>query len=388
MTSIIGTDPNQVPTNGDLGTLAYQDYDVVAPQFLSGGRKNIIKNGSMQIHQRGGTLNSVSGNKYVLDRFALGVYGSGTGAMSGQQITTTGVEGLRNAFRATVTTTDTPSGTEAYLIYHPLEGQDLRPAHFGLSTSRPLSLSFYARSSVAGTYAVTLQDGAAGKALTHEYTLEADTWKRVECVIPAYTSGSNWNLDSNTRGGILAWGLGGLSGSQREAPYNDAWYDASGYTMTRTFNSTNWINNSGATFDLTGVQLEVGTVATPFETLTYGEELTLCSRYYHEIKQFVFNANKGNDTYWDGHARAGSYPFPVPMRASPSVTIVQTFGWLANTSGWTTPSSGRHPVSIGVTNEQNVAFTGSNYWDDPGTGGSAGTTTAVRIEKATVDAEL
>jgi hypothetical protein len=140
---------------------------------------------------------------------------------------------------------------------------------------------------------------------------------------------------------------------------------------------------------ITGVQLEVGKVATPFEHRSYGEELAKCQRYYTEIKQFVFNANRGTDSHWDGHANAGSYPFPVTMRASPSVTIVQTFGWLANTNGWTTPSAGRHPVGVGITNEQNVHFSAINYWDVSGTSGSsAGNTTAVRIEKATVDAEL
>ena len=137
------------------------------------------------------------------------------------------------------------------------------------------------------------------------------------------------------------------------------------------------------------VQLELGSVATDFEHRSYGEELALCQRYYTEIKQFVFNANKGTDSHWDGHANAGSYPFPVTMRASPSVTIVQTFGWLANTNGWTTPSAGRHPVGVDLTNEQNVGFSGVNYWDVSGTSGSSsGSTTAVRIEKATVDAEL
>ena len=351
MTSIIGTNPNQVPTNADLGTMAYQDYDVVAPQLLA-GRRNLIINGGFDVWQRGTSGSFVGGPKYVsADRWYGYLNTSTTITLSRQAFTNGQTEVPNNPkYYARFDWLGTGS-SQFFSITQRIEGvQHGAGGH--------ITLSFYARTEQGDdiTVGVNQKFGSGGSSDVNvgNTNINATTsWKKYEITL----------------------GVPSISGKTI----------GTGDNLEIAFYRTGTLNSY---LELANVQLELGKVATPFEQRSYGEELTLCSRYYHEIKQFVFNANKGNDTYWDGHARAGSYPFPVPMRASPSVTLVQTFGWLANTSGWTTPSSGRHPVSIGVTNEQNVAFTGSNYWDDPGTGGSAGNTTAVRIEKATVDAEL
>ena len=278
--------------------------------------RNLIINGAMQVHQRGGTINSAAGNKYVVDRFALGVYGSGTGAMSGQQLASTNApDGLRDYFRATVTTTDNPSGTEAYLIYHPLEGLALRPTGFGTVNAKTLTMSFYVRSSITGDYSFAIQDSAAGYSFIKGYTINsANTWEKKTITISPATSIGSWALDVVTRGAILSWGLGGLASGSREGA-EDTWFNAGGYTLSRVSSSVNWINNSGATFDITGVQLEIGSVATPFEHRSYGEELARCQRYF----QLMPSGSLGR---WTTSTVCEIFnSFPVKMRTTPTALI-------------------------------------------------------------------
>lgn len=385
MAKQIGTNPDQIPTNADLGTMAYMDYDAVAPVLL-GGRRNLIINGAMQIAQRGTSFTGVGTNHtYSIDRVG---YQEGGGATPAYTITqeSDAPSGFAHSFKIETTTADSNMGTSKYTqIHYPFEGQDLQHLKKGTSDAQQVTLSFWVKSNVTGTYAVLLWDSPNGRQNTSSYTISASgTWEYKTITFGGDTTGTIDN--DNTEGLAIKFILG--VGTDYTGGYEGPSAHSGNTKSYAAKHAVNVASTVGNYWQITGIQLEAGSVATPFEHRSYGEELALCSRYYHEIKQFVFNANKGNDTYWDGHARAGSYPFPVPMRTSPTVTLVQTYGWLANTSSWTTPSSGRHPVGIGVTNEQNVAFTGSNYWDDPGTGGSAGNTTAVRIEKATVDAEL
>lgn len=347
-----------------------------------GGRKNVVINGAMKISQRETSFVKTSytgGAFYCLDRYYFQGSHPSIDMTVDQSSDAPAATGLRNSLKVTINSGNSsyPAATNQYFrIRHAVEAQDC--THL---VEQPCTLTFWVKSSVTGQYDVALF--APDSSSNHQvvpYTIDAaNTWEKKTL---RFTGPAQIN-DDNENGLDIQWQLS-RAGSAYQTSSTNVWGSTK---LSSSTSSDAFIKTTGATFFLTGVQVEKGD-PTEFEHRSYGEELLLCSRYYHEIKQFVFNANKGNDTYWDGHARAGAYAFPVPMRASPTVSIVQTYGWLANTSGWTTPSSGRHPVSTGATNEQSVAFTGSNYWDDPGTGGSAGNTTAVRIEKATVNAEL
>ena len=346
------------------------------------GRKNLIFNGAMNIAQRETTFdkNSFTGSKYYsLDRFHI----QSSTPSHDHTVTqsTDAPDGFSHSFKYTQDTAASSypaTSSQYHRLRHHLEGQNCKQIE-----NADCVLTFYVKSSIAGKYDAVIF--ALDSSLNHmvlPYTINhANTWEKKELrfIGPSTISrGANVSLD-------VQWHLA-RSGSNYHTTTPGVW----GATKLSSPNSTDaLIKTAGATWQITGVQLELGKVATPFEHRSYGEELALCQRYYTEVKQFVFNANKGTDSHWDGHSNAGSYPFPVTMRASPSVTIVQTFGWIANTNSWTAPSAGRHPVGIGVRNEQNVNFSAVNYWDVSGTSGSsAGSTTAVRIEKATVDAEL
>jgi hypothetical protein len=297
--------------------------------LIGAGRRNLLINGGFDVWQRGTSMSNPSGTHYLADRVQF--YGGGRSDSLIARSTDVPT-GERFKYSMAVT------ATQAHSL--PFYRQKIEDFTTVVSNTHAWAMSFWAKASVPMTISSDLGDKA-----DQEHFLTT-SWQRFTNIVPA---GTAFTFDA---------------------------FDLQG-------------NSSAGIIYVTGCQLEVGSVATDFEYRSYGEELALCQRYYTEIKQFVFNANKGTDSHWDGHVNAGSYPFPVTMRTSPSLTIVQTFGWIANTNGWTTPSAGRHPVGIGITNEQNVNFTAVNYWDVSGTSGSsAGSTTAVRIEKAIANAEM
>ena len=353
--------------------------------LIGAGRRNLIINGDQRIDQRNGgsslTLNDWSG--YATDRMRFGVRPS-TGTATIQQVADA-PEGFYHSAKIS-RLTGSAGSSNYYSLLSKIEGNDIAHSGIGTGSAKDITISFWVKSNLTGTWSVGLQNEAGGgdrRSYNTEYTINsASVWEYKTVTIPLLQDGV-WYYD-NRAGLQLQFDLG--SGSTYTNTTLNQWQSAN---IVASANAVRFFETAGATWQITGIQLELGKVATPFEHRSYGEELALCQRYYTEIKQFVFNANKGTDSHWDGHANAGSYPFPVTMRASPSLTIVQTFGWLANTNGWTTPSAGRHPVGIGETNEQNVNFTAVNYWDVSGTSGSsAGSTTAVRIEKAIANAEL
>lgn len=239
-----------------------------------GGRRNLIVNGAMTVAQRGTSGTMAGDNEFVsLDRWGTRTYG-GTGRFSVAQDTTVpSGQTFTKSLKATVTTTDT-SGTYGYAIKQNLEGYVVNPLRTGTSDARKSTLSFWARSSVAGTYCFSVRGTAGVASYVFEYTLAADTWTKIEHTIAEPTTTTpSWDRTS-AADFLLEWSLGGQTSKQTST--TESWHDGN---YTSTSNQTDWISNSGATFYLTGVQLEAGETATPFEHLGYGEELALCQRY-------------------------------------------------------------------------------------------------------------
>jgi hypothetical protein len=321
MASIIGTDPNQVPTNADLGTMAYQDYDVVAPQFLA-GRRNLIINGAMQVAQRG-TSDTVDGwTNYFIDRFNCS-FRTSTGTAAGSQSTDAPAE-FYNSLKLTQSSVTTEASSDIYQITQRIEANNFYQCGFGTSDATSFTLSFWVKSSVTGTYSVSFSNGYVNSTYRNyvaEYTINsANTWERKTITVSGDTN-VNWNRTGNGRGLDINWDLGSGSDYQTTAR---TWQTAN---YTASSNQTRWIENSGATFYITGVQLEVGSVATPFEHRSYGEELALCQRYYYQTPSGSASTQK---IYWEGYSEAGSFAhldifFPTEMRAAPSCTVSGTF---------------------------------------------------------------
>ena len=289
------------------------------------GRNRII-NGDMRIDQRNAgaavTINSTTAT-YTVDRFvARGE--SADGVFTVDQVTDAPA-GFTNSAKITVTTADASVGaSQLYIFGQVLEGFNVADLGFGTANAKTVTLSFWVRSSLTGTFGGSLKNDST-YSYPFTYTISAaDTWEYKTVTITGQTAGT-WSTD-NSAGMRLFWSLG--VGSTYTTTGN-AW--ASGNYFKAT-GATDVIGTNGATLYITGVQLEVGSVATPFEYRQYGQELALCQRYCYVVKDNAV----GNGFYGFGQnfsTTSGniSIPFPVTMRAAPSsITTAGTFNaWSA-----------------------------------------------------------
>jgi hypothetical protein len=288
------------------------------------GFRNRIINGDMRIDQRnaGALVAGAVGNTFGVDRFFFGVFGSGTGRISTQQtsVVPSGA-GFVNSVVGTVTTADaTPSATFGYCLMQRIEGFNVADLGFGTAGASAVTVSFWVRNSLAGTYVVTLSNQGVSRAYSTTYTVSsANTWELKTVTIPGDTSGT-WNT-GNGQGLQLTWGLGG--GTSRQANALNAWsFGTDSFVVTDAAGCVDWIATSGATFYVTGVQLEKGTVATPFERRPFGTELALCQRYAYQMNAADSN---GANRFSLGFANSTTKAYvqtqhPVPMRIKPSLT--------------------------------------------------------------------
>ena len=287
-----------------------------------GGRRNLIINGAMSVAQRG-TSSSSTGYQTV-DRFKSN--SSGVSITRTQESLSSGDpydSGFRNFFRAAVSTAS--SSTSAYAEFQQiLEGRNIAQSGWDYpSTSSDVSLSFWARSSLAGTYYIMYRTGDGTEYRRNSaFTLVANTWKKV-----TFTTAGNSNLqiDNDTGSGLYVFIVPyyGTDFTGGEEVSTTDWYDRNGQADAYLPNfAQNWANTSGATFDLTGVQLEVGSTPTNFEHRSYAEELSLCQRYYFEINWDAGEEPLG--AYYSSNRSVCTQSFHVQMRIDPTVT--STFG--------------------------------------------------------------
>ena len=274
------------------------------------GRRNLIINGAMQVSQRGKTAFSVTNGTagFAADRwFLANVSGSTQSADNSTTIPT----GFSNSFQLDVANavSSPASGAYAY-IGHKIEAQNLQHLNYGSSSAKQLTLSFYVRSPKTGTHVVELfaQDGSRNVSATYTVNV-ADTWEEKSITFPADTGGTI-NNDNGSGIEILFWLMAGsdLSGG---GSLNTSW--ATNPTgNTRVVGGVNVLDNASNNFYLTGVQLEVGSVATEFEHRSYGEELALCQRYFQTFSAAVGRTSTGTPF--------GAFDIRPNMRAQPSVT--------------------------------------------------------------------
>lgn len=298
-------------------------YTAINPAMF----RNRIINGGMAIAQRG-TSAVVSNNsgQYPVDRFYVEAYGGG--ALTSQQ-TNNAPAGFQNSTILTVTTTDTSlDATDDYEINHKIEGLNVADLGWGTANAKTITLSFWVRSSVTGSYSFGFQNSAASRSYVGLYTINsANTWEQKTITIAGDTTGS-WDTGTGA-GFFLRWCL--ATGSNRIAAAANTWESANRIAIGSTANPL--MGTSGATFYITGVQLEAGSVATPFEYRPYATELALCQRYFCAASGYVPRINAGselgNRIFW-----------PVTMRASPTVTIASV-----DTENNGTPSVIRATVS-------------------------------------------
>ncbi|CAB4155083.1 hypothetical protein UFOVP653_70 [uncultured Caudovirales phage] len=280
-----GNERVRVDTSGNVGVgtnspsaKLHVAGDVIASSYNGGplsGMRNRIINGDMRIDQRkaGGayTINS-TGYTYTLDRWS-GYGKTSAGVFTVQQSSTAPNRFTKSAL-ITVTTAATPSGTDLYGFRQVIEGFNFSDIGWGTADAQPVTISFYARSSVTGTFGGALFSNSSADAYLFSYSLPtANTWTYISVTVPARTTGT-WPTD-NTGCVNLWFGLG--SGTTGTA---NAWNATT--TALQPASTVNLISTLNATFYATGVQIEIGNAATPFERRSFFQELQLCQRYYEK----------------------------------------------------------------------------------------------------------
>ena len=283
--------------------------------------KNRIINGAMAISQRNGTSSiTATDGSFGVDRFKTAIVGSGVFTM---QQSSTAATGFSFSQLLTVTTADSSiAATDEYSYRHFIEGFNFADMMWGTANAQTVTLSFWVRSSVTGTYAVGLRNDAANRTYPATYTISAaNTWEQKTITIAGDTTGT-WVGATNGIGVGIIFSLGAGSNYQGTA---NAWNNGNVWSAS---SATQWISTNGATFYLTGVQLEKGSTATSFDYRPYGTELALCQRYYLGTEVSV-----GNYFYTcllrpDGY-RLARYFYPVEMRTAATATLT----WNSDGSG-------------------------------------------------------
>jgi len=295
----------------------------VTDQVLT--HRNRIINGAMVIDQRNSgtsiTITNTSSYTYTVDRWAAYTYPTGSKFSVQQNAgSVTPPVGFTNYLGATSLSAHSIGSSDIHVVRHAIEGFNTADLGWGSANAKSVTLSFWVRSSLTGTFGGSLTNALFNRSYPFSYTISvANTWEQKKITINGDTSGT-W-ATGNTSGINLNLGLGVGSSYSGTA---GSW--ASGDYRSST-GATSVVGTNGATFYVTGVQLEVGSQATPFEHRSYGEELSLCQRYYIEYGKDL-NAN-GPTAFraplFDANTINSGYCFaqvdlPVDMRTSGTFT--------------------------------------------------------------------
>ena len=287
---------------------------------------NMVVNGAMTVAQRStSSTQTGTGASYVaLDRWELYRNSSFTPNITVSQ-STDAPSGFLNSMKVDVDATDTPTGGENFGFRTKIEGLDTGRFNRRTASAENMTFSFYVKSNKTGTYSMQLFDmGGTIYSKLVAYTIDAaDTWERKEITLQANTSGSNPTL-SNSEGLRIAFDLG--SGPNDVVPIFD-WSSTYGGATRVASGQVNLLDSTSNYWQITGVQLEVGDTATPFEHRSYGDELARCQRYFQRFSYNQYNyfgiavAPTGVST-----ALTDPKQFIVPMRANPTGSVARTDG--------------------------------------------------------------
>jgi hypothetical protein len=293
------------------------------------GFKNRIINGAMTIDQRnaGASVTAVNG-AYNLDRW---IASSSNSSVFSVQQSTTAPAGFNNSILITSLASTAIAAGSFYSIQQIIEGYNIADLGFGTANAKTVTLSFWVRSSLTGTFSGCIQNGNVDRSYPFTYTISAaNTWEQKSVTIPGDTTGT-WNTINNA-GIYVLFSLG--VGSDRQGTAN-IWNNANDRAVA---GETPLVSTNGATFYITGVQLEVGTAATNFDVRSITTELQLCQRYFQKSYNLetkpATSLSGGDLSLIDA---AWSYPttnsignwtgnLPVSMRANPTLTTYDHLG--------------------------------------------------------------
>ena len=300
--------------------------------------KNRLINGACVIDQRnaGASVTPTIDSTYTLDRWVARLSVASKFSVQQNAGSVTPPAGFTNYLGVTSLSAYTAGTSEFFSVLQKIEGFNIADLGWGTASAKTVTLSFWVRSSLTGTFGGVLRNGTGATCYPYSYTItSANTWQQVSVVITGDTITNTYNTTNND--GIEVWfSLGAGSTVSGTA---GTW---SSTTYLSATGATSVVGTNGATFYITGVQLEVGSSATGFEYRQYGQELALCQRYYQVIQAGYIGYTATSNYY------GSAYGFLVQTRATPTVT------WLA-----TTFSPTAFPSTAGVNG--NITTTGLIY---------------------------
>jgi len=280
--------------------------------------KNRIINGAMVIDQRNAGA-SVTANDatFVIDRWSMYAFVNGKGTLQQNQGSVTPPAGFVNYIGFTSNSAYTPGTNEAFAIQQRIEGYNIADLGFGTANAKTITLSFWVRSSLTGSFGGAIGPSPQNRAYPFSYTISsANTWTQVSVTIPGDTGGS-WQT-GNGVGMYVFFSLGAGSGYSGTV---NTW-DSSKTGIIQPTGSTAVVGTNGATFYITGVQLEVGSSATGFEYVNYQTSLANCQRYYQQFGNQTSGSGIFGSGYIDGTTQGRVYTaLKVTMRSAPTVSV-------------------------------------------------------------------
>ena len=296
-----------------------------------GGRRNIVINGAMQVAQRNTTQASIGGNNgyWTVDRYYLFAPNT-AGRLTMSQDTDT-PSGFANSIKFDCTTADTSIASNEYmLLQQSFEGQDLQQLKKGTSDAEKITVSFYMKTSKAFTFMCELNDSDNNRVNTQQFTTST-SWTRHILTFTADTTGALDN-DNALSFGVGIWMHGGsdFTGGTYSA---NTWQSRASSDNMRAVGIGSFFDSTDNLVRITGLQMEIGSQATPFEHRSFGEELALCQRYYQTLTVSSTYREISTTEYTD------FFSFNTTMRASPTAAVATQFKyWSGGTPTNVTPT--------------------------------------------------
>jgi len=292
-----------------------------------GGRRNMIINGAMQVSQRATSATGLgaSDGYFTVDRFQLN-FSSTSARFTMTQDSPTDLPGFTKALKLDCTTADTSLSAGEYLIlHHKLEGQDVQQLKKGTSDAEKFTISFYVKGNANATSTLEIEDVDNNRYNSQEFSITT-SWNRVVLTFDGDTTGVLGNDNGNSIR-INFWlfvGSNFTSGTHTD----NVWHTTG--TQRVGDNQTSLADSTDRTFFLTGLQMELGSVATPFEHKRTGEQLQECQRYFQKISSMDCAA-----AYVSGQpAPTFNFAYPTPMRSAPTITITSPAGGIGNSASY------------------------------------------------------
>ena len=308
--------------------------------------RNLIINGSQEIVQRYGSAeqNPIVNGQLVTDRFIFEQ--SQTSKLKAQQVAD-GPAGFDVSLKVTSLSSFTSAASDYFLVSQYLEGLNTQHLDFGSSDAKYVTLSFYVKSSLTGTFAVAIRNQGHNRTNVQTYTINsANTWERKTVTFAGDTSGT-W-LKTNGIGLRVNFDLG--TGSNFDAASLATWLGTNDLTHS---SATPLVGTNAATWQVTGVQLEIGQAATDFEHRTFAQELRLCQRYY---VKYIQQGVSGYIESSSANTAQLTHVVPVSMRANPSCTCTTATSIGVDRGGLYGINSTSGGLSWAYDNNLNVAW--------------------------------